>query len=211
MLISRILDTGRKTANVLALVTAFTVGASMSAAADATIREMAEMAELDVRQQIDDRFGTDAQALTIRIGISPLPNSTTGQYVAINFAPEDPDLNPVRYVAAAIALPSLELLNPAAVVPPEHRAATSRAIASALLETLGEDGISAQQAREAADIAMGQGSALTTLEPPTLWTSLKNRMPTLHVAFPGCALTACKRGIVEVTLPAAWAGGPTVR
>ena len=212
MLISRILDTGRRTANVLALATAFTVGAALSAAADATVREMAETAELDVRRQIHDRFGTDAQALTVRIGTSPLPNSAMGQYVAIGFSPEDPDLNPVRYVAAAVALPSLELLDPAAFVPPEHRAATARTIASALFQTLGEDGISAQQAREAADIAMGQGSALTTLEPPTLWTSLKNRTPTLHVAFPGCALTVCKRGVVEVTLPAAWAGGPrTVR
>lgn len=207
MITSRILDTARRTANGFALAIAFSVSAFPSAAADATVREMTEMAELVARQQIHDRFGTDAQALTIRIGISPLPNSSDGQYVAIDFSPGDPGRNPVRYVAAAIALPSLELLDLATVVPPEHRAATAKAIASALIRALGEDEIPAQRAREAGDVAMGQGSALTTLEPPTLWTSLKDRTPTLHVAFPGCGLVACKRGVVEVTLPAAWATG----
>lgn len=162
----------------------------------------AAYARQQVQRTIKRLHGTSAHALWTRGGKAPVPGAKGyGAYAAILYAPEEPERTEERMVEAVVVLPSRMVARPEDILPPEGTELAA-VIGAALMEKLeaGDENRIAAAARGAANgIPAEEG-----VPNPAVWTSRKGGAPTLHLAWPACALAPCEKGVTEVTVPATW-------
>lgn len=192
--------------NAAALAGAVLLGAAAgpAAAQDAgSSLKPADFAKRQAERTIKRLHGTAAHTLSTRGGKAPVPGEDSyGAYAAILYAPGVPERTEERKIEAVVVLPSRAIARLEDILPPDGEIELAATLAAALQEKLegADENLIAAAARAAANGLPAEEG----IPDPAVWTSRKGRAPTLHVAWPACALAPCEEGVTEVTVPATW-------